>query len=773
MTRTATILVGLIWILSPTSRSWGDEPKQGNPPAAPALVRSARSGAWSEPQTWEGGRVPGAGAKVQVRAGHSVTYDVSSDPAIRSIHVAGTLRFDPERDTRLDVGLIKIQAGDDASENGFDCDAHAPKIDPNAPQPTLEVGTAAHPIPAEHSALIRLVAIDGMDPQTCPAIVNCGGRMDLHGAPLGHSWVKLGKTAHKGDSDVTLDEPVTGWRVGDRVIVTATQRMRRERGTLRAGHGNESFKSFTEERTIQALDGAKLTLDRPLEEDHWGEGNYRGEVANLSRNIVIESADPSKGRGHTMYHRGSAGSISYAEFRHLGKEGVLGKYSLHVHLAGDTMRGSSIVGASFWDSANRWLTIHGTNYLVVRDCVGYQSIGHGFYLEDGTEVDNVLDRNLAVQAFLGKPLPNQNLPFDNNAGAGFWWANSRNTFTRNVAVECDRYGFKFEATPVNTAELGLNVFVRDDTPETFDLHLPIRLPDGARATVDIRTLPFVRFEDNEAHSQLYGINLGEAVRGVGPDVRHPFVLKNTRLWNNFWAFRPGSPSVVVDGMDVYNGRYGLYRPVYNRHAYSKLAIAQVENPHAFFKGEKPKGFDLPGPSEQPQQREITLARAIEIAKQAERRAPGAPREPAKGEARKAAEPAKAIVKGQPPLNLAQFTMNPMVVTAGLAEVSAASESFPAPLEPVDDLPPTTVITYASTTEPGKLTIRGTTADSGTVKRVSVNGQDVRSLRPNFAEWEVVLPLPADSNGNVDLNAFAEDAAGNVETRPHQMKLGKP
>ena len=50
--------------------------------------------------------------------------------------------------------------------------------------------------------------------------------------------------------------------------------------------------------------------------------------------------------------------------------------------------------------------------------------------------------------------PSQILPFDNNGGAGFWWANSRNTFTRNVAVECDRYGFRFEATPVNDAETG-------------------------------------------------------------------------------------------------------------------------------------------------------------------------------------------------------------------------------------------------------------------------------------------------------------------------------
>jgi hypothetical protein len=98
-----------------------------------------------------------------------------------------------------------------------------------------------------------------------------------------------------------------------------------------------------------------------------------------------------------------------------------GRYALHYHLCRDTMRGSSVIGASIWDSDNRWLTVHGTEYLVVRDCVGYKSIGHGFFLEDGTEVYNVFDRNLAVRAEEGRPLPGQMLPFDKNEGAGFWW----------------------------------------------------------------------------------------------------------------------------------------------------------------------------------------------------------------------------------------------------------------------------------------------------------------------------------------------------------------
>src|SRR5207302_3452927 len=228
------------------------------------------------------------------------------------------------------------------------------------------------------------------------------------------------------------------------------------------------------------------------------------------------SAGPAGVRGHTMYHRHSAGSISYAEFRHLGKKGVLGRYALHYHLVGDTMRGSYVLGASIWDSHNRWLTIHGTNYLVVRDCVGYRSIGHGYFFEDGTEVFNVLDRNLAVQALRGKPLPKQVLPFDANEGAGFWWANSLNTFTRNGSCENARYGFRYEATPSSALKLNLRV----------------QQPDGTKKIVDIRTLPFVRFDDNESHSEgLYGINIGEGVARAGPDNRHPFVMRNTKIWS--------------------------------------------------------------------------------------------------------------------------------------------------------------------------------------------------------------------------------------------------
>src|SRR5262249_36822241 len=122
-------------------------PGEAPAPARP-LVRSARTGAWSAPATWEGGKVPAAGACVQVRTGHTVTYDVKSDAVIRSVHVAWTLSFAPHRDPRLDVGLIKIQAGDDPSEDGFNCEAPLAAPAPGQPVPALDVGTPHRPVEA-------------------------------------------------------------------------------------------------------------------------------------------------------------------------------------------------------------------------------------------------------------------------------------------------------------------------------------------------------------------------------------------------------------------------------------------------------------------------------------------------------------------------------------------------------------------------------------------------------------------------------------------------
>src|SRR5437764_4544961 len=146
---------------------------------AAEVIRSATSGRWSAAATWQGGQVPAEGARVLIRPGHTVTYDVASEAPIRAVQIGGTLTFARDRDTLLCAGLVRIAPGETFMENGFDCEAHQPKRDPNQPRAALEIGTAEQPIPAGKSATIRLTYVEGTDKETFPALVCCAGRMDL------------------------------------------------------------------------------------------------------------------------------------------------------------------------------------------------------------------------------------------------------------------------------------------------------------------------------------------------------------------------------------------------------------------------------------------------------------------------------------------------------------------------------------------------------------------------------------------------------------------
>ena len=220
--------------------------------------------------------------------------------------------------------------------------------------------------------------------------------------------------------------------------------------------------------------------------------------------------------------------------------------------------------------------------------MGYRSVGHGFFLEDGTEVDNILDGNLAVQATEGAPLPSQVLAYDRNEGAGFWWANSRNSFTRNVAVECDAYGFRFQAP----------------TSKDFNPVLPVRGQDGKIALADIRTQPFLRFDSNEVHSQRqYGVNLGEetgtggpsSTQVVGPDSKHPFAIRNLRIWDCHWAFSPATPGLLIEKLDLAHCEYGFWKPNFDRHAYSGVSIFQCGKAYSTISGRRPDSSIFPSP----------------------------------------------------------------------------------------------------------------------------------------------------------------------------------
>jgi hypothetical protein len=103
----------------------------------------------------------------------------------------------------------------------------------------------------------------------------------------------------------------------------------------------------------------------------------------------------------------------------------------------------------------------------------------------------------------------------------------------------------------------------------------------------------------------------------------------------------------------------------------------------------------------------------------------------------------------------------------VAEVS--STPFPELLEPVDDLPPSTVITHIR--QDGETIVaKGTCSDNGTVKRVVISGVEARAIVGNFAEWEAAVPHKVADGSTLKLSAHAEDEAGNVESLPHAAMI---
>lgn len=194
--------------------------------AEPRLIKSLSSVRGLMPRPGKTARFPLPVIESAGRSGHHVIYDADSKEVIRLVQVAGTLEFAKDRSTRLEVGLLTVVPSEDPTEDGFDCHA-VPHAEPHAvhgtkPRPSLIVGRPEAPIPGNHTALIRLHYIEGMNKESCPAIVCCGGRMELHGEPMRLTWVKLKKEADVGANELTLMDSVADWKAGDHLVVTRT-----------------------------------------------------------------------------------------------------------------------------------------------------------------------------------------------------------------------------------------------------------------------------------------------------------------------------------------------------------------------------------------------------------------------------------------------------------------------------------------------------------------------------------------------------------------------
>lgn len=294
-----------------------------------------------------------------------------------------------------------------------------------------------------------------------------GSRLEIHAADAAKdSWTQLKKTAQAGDKFITLSE-TTRWEVGDKIAIAASGQAQHH-----------------EERTIVGIsdDGMTFELDRLLEHDHYGqidgynngltggdhrewEVDMRSEVALLSRNVTIQGDEDSVEDGfgaHTMVMNGAQQHISGAEFFRVGQADIIGRYPIHWHMLGDAA-GQYAENISVHHSYQKGSTIHGSFNVRYENNVIFDHMGHGVFLEDGSEFGSQILYNLVFgskSSETGLPIPT-----DRDQVSSFWIENASVTMIGNHAAGSEEVGIWIIPAHNGAHGLSARAFSEEDFPE--------------------------------------------------------------------------------------------------------------------------------------------------------------------------------------------------------------------------------------------------------------------------------------------------------------------
>jgi hypothetical protein len=296
---------------------------------------------------------------------------------------------------------------------------------------------------------------------------------------------------------------------------------------------------------------------------------------------------------------------------------------------------------------------------------------------------------------------------------------------------------------------------------------------------------------------------------TGPDTSHPHIIRNLKIWGAHYAFRPHSPAMLMENVFIHDAAYGIYRPAFENQVYRNLAISDV-GAEPFNRGMDDASAQTGsitvdgltftsgyGNNDTPlvQMSDVNLSgtaethmRNITVNRPEEHK----DRWPLFN--RGVGPRVAPITKGVPVYVHDHFGpgRHAKVVTATAKDLmedgreykhmppftgrearvaEAENIQWPELLNPIDDLPPATVITTVR--EQGDtLEVEGISHDNGTITKITVNDQvaDVVSSGSGVVDWKITLKTPA----NRRLVASAADEAGNEERQTaHRLALAPP
>ena len=399
---------------------------------------------WSVGNSWKGGTKPVSGDDVLIPANSVVVLNQNVN--VKSITVKGKLIIDLSKDISINTEYI-ILDGSDAY---------------------LEWGTENTPYTKKGIVTLRgsnkNTKIPGTSINYKAIVAGNSSTIELHGNTK-TSWTRLGAKASPNQNKITIVDNTTGWSVGDQILIVSSRLNWKEAEKRTITAVSSDKKTFTlNSNLLFPHIGNKKSYTRAKDGKVW-DVEIRAEVGLLSKSIKIQgdaaSVDNQFG-GHVMIHSGAQAHVNSVELFRMGQKSIKGRYPFHWHLLQELGAGQYLKNSSIHTSYNRAITIHGTESTLVENNFAYDHIGHGVFLEDGSERFNVIRKNVVVLTKKPKvgeevtPSDNQANEVQNRTPSQFWITNPHNTFEDNVAAGTEGTGFWF-AMPKKPMQESANI----------------------------------------------------------------------------------------------------------------------------------------------------------------------------------------------------------------------------------------------------------------------------------------------------------------------------
>lgn len=297
------------------------------PPQEPTSLSNATM--WSNPLSWPGGVVPGAGDSVVINASTWMVFDVDVTPVLKRLTVFGRLEFaDAPSGSRTLAAEAIVVFGE------------------------LVVGTPAAPYRGAanivlHGTRTSDAVIVNNNVFASNKVLLVFGQVTLVGAPRNVTSTRLQSTAAAGDTTLRLTQSVDGaWAPGDVIAVSAT----------------EYNHTQVETAVISSVAGSVVTLTLPLRFRHFAGSMLRNgttmpsnasapttvlraTVSLLSRNVIVRGNtvnDADQYGAHVMVTSFIENAGTRTETR---REGSL--FARHVQFARCGKAGSEFAAIAF------------------------------------------------------------------------------------------------------------------------------------------------------------------------------------------------------------------------------------------------------------------------------------------------------------------------------------------------------------------------------------------------------------------------------------------